>query len=261
VIDLHCHVLPGIDDGPATIEESVAVARVAAEQGTRTIVATPHVNLRYPNRAPGIAAVVEALNERLRAEEVPLEVRPGAEIAMTSLEELSEDELAALTLGGGRWLLMECPFTLAIDGFAAIVRDLRRNGHEVVLAHPERCSGFQRRRDLLEELVEGGALTSITAGSLSGGFGKPVRRMAFDMFDAGIVHNVASDAHDPSYRSPQLAGPVNHAGLGSQLDWLTNAVPAAILAGATPPPPPPREAEPTGEEPGWRRWLSSFGRR
>jgi protein-tyrosine phosphatase len=260
VIDLHCHVLPGIDDGPATIEESVAVARVAAEQGTRTIVATPHVNLRYPNRAPGIAAVVEALNERLRADEVPLEVRPGAEIAMTSLEELSEDELAALTLGGGRWLLMECPFTLAIDGFAAIVRDLRQNGHEVVLAHPERCSGFQRRRDLLAELVELGALTSVTAGSLIGGFGKEVRRMAFDMFDAGLVHNVASDAHDPSYRSPQLAGPVNQAGLRSQLDWLTEAVPAAILAGSSPPPPPPREAEPIVDEPGWRRWLS-FGRR
>ena len=235
------------------------MARVAAEQGTRTIVATPHVNLRHPNRAKRIAAAVDALNERLRDEEVPLEVRPGAEIAMTSLEELSDKQLARLTLGGGRWLLMECPFTLAIDGFAAIVRDLRHKGHEVVLAHPERCSGFQRRRDLLAELVELGALTSITAGSLVGGFGKEVRRMAFEMFDAGLVHNVASDAHDPTYRSPQLAGPINRAGLQSQLDWLTEAVPAAILAGSSPPPPPPRGTEPLAQEPGWRRWLS-FGR-
>jgi protein-tyrosine phosphatase len=235
------------------------MARVAAEQGTRMIVATPHVNLRYPNRAPEIAAAVKKLNKRLRAEEVPLKVRAGAEISMTSLEELSEDELSALALGKGRWLLMECPFTLAIDGFAAIVRDLRDRGHEVVLAHPERCSGFQRRRDLLEELVEAGALTSVTAGSLIGGFGKSVRRMAFDMFDAGLVHNIASDAHDPSYRSPQLAGPVKRAGLGSQLEWLTNAVPASILAGTSPPPPPAREAEPTAEQQGWRRWLP-FGR-
>jgi protein-tyrosine phosphatase len=260
VIDLHCHVLPGIDDGPATIEESVAMARVAAAQGTRTIVATPHINISYPNRAPGIAEAVEALNERLRAEQVPLEVRPGAEIAMTSLEELGDDQLAALTLGGGRWLLMECPFTLAIDGFAAIVRDLRHNGRDVVLAHPERCSGFQRRRDLLAELVELGALTSVTAGSLIGAFGKEVRRVAFEMFRDGLVHNVASDAHDPHHRSPQLAGPVNSAGLRSQLEWLTDAVPAAILAGTSPPPPPPREAEPIVDEPGWRRWLS-FGRR
>jgi protein-tyrosine phosphatase len=260
VIDLHCHVLPGIDDGPATIEESVAMARVAAEQGTRTIVATPHVNTRYPNRAPAITAAVEALNERLRADDVSLEVRAGAEIAMTSLDELSDDELAALTLGGGSWLLLECPFTLAIDGFAALVRDLRHKGHDVVLAHPERCTGFHRRRDLLEDLVEVGVLTSITAGSLIGGFGKPVRRMAFDMVAAGLVHNVASDAHDPNHRSPQLAGPVNRAGLRSQLDWLTNAVPAAILASTSPPPPPPREAESAGEEQGWRRWFS-FGRR
>lgn len=236
------------------------MARVAAEQGTHTIVATPHVNHRYPNRAPAIAAAVDALNERLRADGVPLEVRAGAEIAMTSLEELGEDELAALTLGGGSWLLLECPFTLAIDGFAALVRDLRYHGHDVVLAHPERCSGFQRRRDLLEDLVENGVLTSITAGSLIGGFGKTVRRMAYDMLAAGLVHNVASDAHDPSYRSPQLAGPVNRAGLGSQLDWLTDAVPAAILAGTRPPPSPPREAEPSVAAPGWRRWLS-FGRR
>ena len=236
------------------------MARVAAEQGTRTIVATPHVNGRYPNRAPAIAAAVDALNERLRADEVSLEVRAGAEIAMTSLEELSEDELAALTLGGGSWLLLECPFTLAIDGFAALVRDLRHKGHDIVLAHPERCSGFQRRRDLLEELVEAGTLTSVTAGSLIGSFGKPVRRMAFDMFAAGLVHNVASDAHDPSLRSPQLAGPVNRAGLRSQLDWLTNAVPAAILAGTSPPPPSPPEAESSGEQQGWRRWLP-FGRR
>ena len=236
------------------------MARAAAEQGTRTMIATPHVNLRYPNRAPEIAAVVEELNERLRADEVPLEVRPGGEIAMTSLEDLGDDDLAALTLGGGRWLLMECPFTLAIDGFAAIVRDLRHNGHEVVLAHPERCSGFQRRRDLLDELVELGALTSVTAGSLVGAFGKEVRRMAFEMFDAGLIHNVASDAHDLTYRSPQLAGPVKRAGLGSQLEWLTDAVPAAILAGSQPPPPPPREAEPIVDQLGWRRWLS-FGRR
>lgn len=231
------------------------MVRVAAEQGTRTIIATPHVNLRYPNRAPQIAETVEALNERLRSEGVAVEVRPGAEIAMTSLEGLGDDDLAALTLGGGRWLLMECPFTPAIDGFAAIVRDLRDDGRSIVLAHPERCSGFQHHPQLLEELVEHGVLTSITAGSLVGGFGKEVRRMAFDMFHAGLVHNVASDAHDPSHRSPQLADPLNRAGLRSHLDWLTEEVPAAILTGADPPPAPARDPEPVVEEPGWRRWL------
>jgi protein-tyrosine phosphatase len=255
MIDLHCHVLPAVDDGPATMEESVQLARAAAEQGTTTIVATPHVNVRFPNRAAGIAAAVDAVNERLRDEDVALEVRPGAEIAFTGLEQLSDGELAALGLGGGRWLLIECPFTVAIDGFAAAVRELQAGDHGVVLAHPERCSGFHRHRDVLAALVEEGALTSITASSLTGDFGREPRRMAFDMLHGGLVHNVASDAHDPSYRSPELSAPLERAGLTAQLGWLTGDVPAAILAGADPPPRPEGELPQDPDQRGWRRLL------
>ena len=114
MIDLHCHVLAGVDDGPATLAESVAMARAAAAQGTRTIVATPHVNARFPNRAAQIAAGVAQLNASLREAGVELEVLPGAEIAMTVLDQLDGGELESLGLGGGRWLLIECPFTLAV---------------------------------------------------------------------------------------------------------------------------------------------------
>ena len=109
MIDLHCHVLAGIDDGPATIEESVALARAAAAQGTGTLVATPHVSARYRNEATTIALLVEELNVRLAAEDVALEVLPGAEIAITSVIEIEPSQLERLGLGDGRWLLMEPP--------------------------------------------------------------------------------------------------------------------------------------------------------
>ena len=171
VIDIHSHVLPGIDDGPATIEASIALARAVAQSGTRTLVATPHVSWRHPNDSATIAPLVDELNAHLRTEEIELEIRAGAEIAMTRAAELDPAELARLTLGGGEWLLVECPFTPVATGMDALVFDLQRRGHRVVLAHPERCPAFHRDRRPLELLVHGGVLTSITAGSLVGRFG------------------------------------------------------------------------------------------
>src|SRR5271154_4516392 len=121
VIDLHCHVLPGIDDGPESIEGSVALARAAAAAGTRTIVATPHVNARYRNDAATIARLTAELNRSLQAEGVPVNVLAGAEIAITSVVEIDRPQLDGLTLGGGGWLLMEPPFTPIATGLENIV--------------------------------------------------------------------------------------------------------------------------------------------
>src|SRR5471030_2122865 len=106
MIDLHCHVLASIDDGPATIEGSVALARAAAAAGTTTLVATPHVSARYRNDARTIRRLVDELNTRLEAGGVELEVLPGAEIAITSVIEIEPSELPSLALGDGPWLLM-----------------------------------------------------------------------------------------------------------------------------------------------------------
>ena len=246
MIDLHCHVLPGIDDGPATLRESVELARAAAAQGTRVIVATPHVNARFANRAAAIAAAVARLNQALGDAGVELTVRPGAELAMTSLYELDADELAALALGGagGRWLRLECPFTVAIEGFVGVVGELQRLGHRILLAHPERCNGFQRQPQRLAGLVEAGALASVTASSFDGRFGRDAHRLALAMVEHDLVHNVASDAHDSHRRPPELAAPLLRAGLEGQLDWLTSAIPAAILAGDDAMPPRPQVERP-----------------
>lgn len=255
MIDLHCHVLAGIDDGPQTIEDSLALARAAAAAGTRTIVATPHVSWEYRNRAQAIAGLVEALNRRLRGDGVALEIRPGAEIAMTRVGNIEPDELARLTLGGGGWLLIEPPFTLVASGLDLLIADLQQRGHRVVLAHPERCPAFHADRSMLERLVGSGVLGSLTAGSLDGKFGAPVRRFALELVSDGLVHNVASDAHDESRRPPTIAAELKRAGLAPLAQWLTELVPAAILDGGEIPPRP--EVQSSGRR--RPRWLGGRG--
>jgi protein-tyrosine phosphatase len=256
VIDLHCHVLPGIDDGPATIEGSIALARTALARGTRTIVATPHVSWTYSNDSSTVARAVQRTNAALADARVGIEVLPGAEIAITRAVELDDDELAALSLGGGRWLLIECPFTSVSIGLDGLVVELQERGHRVVLAHPERCPAFLRDPGLLESLVLGGALTSITAGSLVGQFGKTARRYSLGLLEAELVHNVASDAHDAEQRPPGIAGELAQAGYGELTEWLTAAVPSALVAGAEQMPArpaSPASARAAGRRPWWRR--------
>jgi protein-tyrosine phosphatase len=231
VIDLHCHVLPGIDDGPETIEGSLELARAAVATGTSTIVATPHVNWRYENTPETIARAAQALRARLGEEEIALELVTGAEIAMTRVSELREEELGALRLGGGPWLLIEPPFTPVATGLRETVLGLQDRGHRVLLAHPERCPAIHRDPALLRSLVAAGVLTSVTAGSLAGHFGEHVRRFSLRLFEEGLVHNVASDAHDHTNRAPGMAREIEAAGVGALRDWLTASVPAAILEG------------------------------
>ena len=110
-----------------------------------------------------------------------------------------------LGLGGGPWLLVEPPFARTFTRLGPILLDLQRRGHRIVLAHPERCPVFHREPELLEALVDAGALTSLTAGSLVGAFGRDVRRFALELVRTGMAHNVASDAHDELKRPPVIA--------------------------------------------------------
>ena len=140
MIDLHCHILPGIDDGPGTIEGSLgAFARAAAAAGINTIVATPpHVNGRYHNEAATIAPLVEEVNALLAAEDVAVEVLPRVPRSRTSAAEIEPGELSPLRLGAGPWLLIEPPFATVAVGLDTAVGEIQRSGHRVLLAHPER---------------------------------------------------------------------------------------------------------------------------
>ena len=238
MIDLHCHVLPGIDDGPETIEGSLALARAAVAAGIGTLVATPHVNSRTPNDAATIARLVGELNARLAEERVALDVLTGAEIAISQLAQIEPEELDRLGLGGGRWLLVEPPFTPVAVALEGLVLGLLRDGHRVVLAHPERCPALRRDPRAIRSLAADGVLMSITAGSLVGRFGGEVRRFALELAREELVHNVTSDAHDSVDRPPGLAEELEQAGLAPLAEWLTQAVPAAILGGEEIPPRP-----------------------
>ncbi len=258
MIDLHTHVLPGIDDGPETIEDSVELARAAVAAGTRTLIATPHVSWAYPNDANTIGERVDELRARLDAEGIALELRAGAELAMTRLVDMDAEELQPLGLGGGNWLLVEPPFSPTITGLAPLIYELQRQGREILLAHPERCPAFHREPETLRELVNRGVLTSVTAGSLVGRFGGEVRRFALRMAREHLIHNVASDTHDPVRRPPGIATELRKSGLGPLEAWLTEEVPAAILSGVSGAEIPPR---PEVELPGVETVRSTWWRR
>ena len=244
MIDLHCHIIPGVDDGPASLEDTLALARAHVAAGVGRVTATPHVSWDMPTSGERMRAGVAEVNAALQVEGIALEVLHGGELAMTRVVDLPDEEIDAFRLGGGPYLLVESPLTPAATGFEHVLYQLQAKGHRIVLAHPERCPGFQREPDRLESLVHGGALTSITAGALVGRFGSTVERFAHRLVADGLVHNVASDAHDTRRRPPGIRREVEEAGYGELADWWCEEVPAAIIAGdeipSGPPPPAPR---------------------
>jgi len=234
------------------MDGSLALARAARAAGIDTLVATPHVSARYNNDAGTIARLVDELNGRLVEEEVDVEIVAGAEIAITRVAEIDAARLSRLGLGGSHWLLMEPPFTPIAPGLETMLLDVQDRGHGVVLAHPERCPAFHRDREMLGRLVGAGMLLSLTAGSFVGRFGSEVRRFALELAHEGMLHNVTSDAHDRDRRPPGLSAELEQAGLRPLADWLTEAVPAAILSDEEPP---PRPALALPATPARRSWL------
>ena len=203
------------------------MARAAAAVGVETIVATPHVSSRYAPAARDIRATAAELIVELAAQDIVMSVVTGAELSIAKALELDDEELAALRLGGGPYLLVECPLGEEEDAedVAARLRAVRERGHPLVLAHPERAPAFMREIGCLRRLVADGMLVSVTAGALTGGFGHERRLFATRLVREGLVHDVASDAHNHTDRS-------HYSLLQSAQDkWYTRDAPAAILAG------------------------------
>lgn len=242
-VDLHSHVLPGVDDGPATLEGSLALARAAETAGTAVLAATPHINDDRFIEPAAVPGAVADLNRHLAAAGIGIEVVQGGEIALPRVLDLGDADLAALALGGGPFLLLESPLAAVAGGFEALIYDVLGRGHAVLLAHPERCPAFQRDPARLMRLVEAGVLVQLTAGALMGAFGSRVREFSLSLLSDDVVHVVASDAHDAVRRPPGVAAAVGAAerdvpGITARATWLTEDAPAAILAGAPLPEPP-----------------------
>jgi protein-tyrosine phosphatase len=252
VIDLHCHILPGIDDGPTDLEGSLAMAREHVARGTSTVIATPHVSWDYPNTADEIAGHVRELNAAIASEGIPLEVLPGAEVALTRAVDMSAEQLAALRLGGGPWLLLEAPIAVDSPGVEGLIGIVQSRGVRVLLAHPERCASFHTDPELLARTVANGCLAQVTANALNGFFGRTVQAAARRYLDAGLVHVVSSDSHDATHRAPGLRHEMEAAGYGPLADWMGHDVPRALLDGVPVPPRPAFEPEAPKRRRFWR---------
>ena len=238
MIDLHCHILPGIDDGALDLPDSLAMARVAADDGIETIAATPHIRHDHDVRIPELPKRVAEVNAELRRNEVPVTVVTGGEVAETALDGLSEEELRAVTLGGGGWILLEPRPGPLGDSLVGAVNGLRERGHGALIAHPERHVSS----DMLERiraLIATGALIQCTAAYLVSG---PPRKGMLALAAAGLIHVLASDAHSshggrPLRISDGLAVLEQIDLLSPHLDWIAREAPAAILRGERPEPP------------------------
>jgi protein-tyrosine phosphatase len=239
VIDLHAHILPGLDDGPANLDVSAELAEVAVADGTRVLAATSHVNRGFALRPDELAQARRGVVERLAMDGIALDVVQGGEIALSRLPDLDDDDLRALTLGGGRWLLLECPLSPRSPSLEPSVSYLRGRGFEVLLGHPERSPTFMRGPEALDRLVGLGALAQVTSSSFTGRFGEPVRRAAFAMLERGLVHVISSDAHHPVHRPPTLGVALEAMQRRyeadwtpeAQFEWMTVSAPGALLAG------------------------------
>ena len=243
MIDLHSHILPGLDDGPADLEGSLALARAAVATGTHTIAATPHVDSDYNVKPADRDRPMSRLVEAIRAEGLPLEVVPGAEIALDRYIDLSPEEIDALRLGDGEFLLLECPLASAAGAFDRFLAALLSRGVRMLLAHPERCPDFQRQPERLAALIDGGAIAQVTSGSLAGRFGRTVQQASLHMLAQGLVHDLSSDAHDATGRGPDLQAGLDAAarelpGSAVLADWLAVDVPDAVISGKPIPPRP-----------------------
>jgi protein-tyrosine phosphatase len=232
VIDLHSHVLPGLDDGARTLEDSCELARSALRDGITTIAATPHVRADFPTTAGQMEAGVEAVRAALAEAAVEVEIVPGGEIALDTLPTLSREDLARFTLGAsGRYLLVEFPYGGWPLDLEQRIFELLATGLTPVLAHPERSRDVQRDPRRLERAVSGGALVQMTAAALDGRLGRRTKATATRLLELGLVHLVASDAHTPDIRAVGLSSARKAIGDAEVARWLLEGAPAAILAG------------------------------
>jgi protein-tyrosine phosphatase len=230
MIDLHSHILRGIDDGARTLEDSLDIARAAVSEGIETIAATPHVRDDWPTEAALMEERLVELTAALEAEEIPLEVVPGGEISIGHLTLLDPGELRRFALGGSRYLLVETPYYGWPHVLPHLLVSLRHQGFVAVLAHPERNADVAANPRVLDPLVESGVLIQVTAASLDGRIGRRAYECARLLIREGSAHLLASDAHHASVREVGMTEAATRVDNPALARWLTWEVPAAILA-------------------------------
>jgi protein-tyrosine phosphatase len=243
MIDLHAHILPGLDDGVSTVEEACELARRAAADGVTAIAATPHVREDYPTTPAQMEAAVGALRQNLRVADIAVDILPGGEIALDRLSLLDREDLLRFSLAqSGRYLLVEFPYVGWPLALETSLWKVQAAGLVPIIGHPERNREVQERPGLLAPIVAGGTLVQVTAASLDGRLGRSSQRTALALLKDGAAHLIASDAHGAAVREAGLADAVAAVDDAPLARYLTEEVPAAIVAGDTLPMRPDRTA-------------------
>jgi protein-tyrosine phosphatase len=241
VIDLHTHILPGLDDGAPDLEAALDLARESFEQGVSVIAATPHVRPDFPAVEPStIATETESLQRHLEAAAIPLRLVPAGEVDLTWAVEAPQDALRLVSYAGcGAWVLVETPYGPLPSLFEALLEELRFQDLEILLAHPERNPSFQDEPKRLRALVDRGIYIQVTAASLASRRRCKSRQLALALVKEGLAHVIASDAHSAGVRSSLRAGLLAAAREDPvRAHWMVTDAPAAILEAERPHGPP-----------------------
>ena len=206
LVDIHCHLLAGLDDGPRTDEEALQMCRTAYEDGTRIIAAGAHQNEQWAENTPErIRQAARSLAERLRAHDIPLTTFPCAEVMVQPEIEVAWQQQQLMSVADrGQYLLIEMPHALYVD-LRAIVGRLRQVGIRPILAHPERSPELLHGNGQIEELIHAGSLVQASAKSITHPRDRRDERALKDWFKRGIVHFLGSDGHSPNRRLPKMA--------------------------------------------------------
>jgi protein-tyrosine phosphatase len=203
MIDIHCHILPGVDDGAKDLNDSIAMAKVAVEEGINSIIATPHYNSgKYETNKSQILQDVEELNKALVQHQIPLKILPGQEprIYGEMLEGYHTGQLISLN-NTGKYIFVELPSNHVPRYTEKLLFDIQLQGLTPIIVHPERNTEIIENPDILYNLVKKGACTQVTAASLTGHFGKKIKKFSYQLIEANLTHFVASDAHNVTSRS------------------------------------------------------------
>jgi protein-tyrosine phosphatase len=237
LIDLHCHILPGVDDGPSDAAESLSMARQAVADGIKTIVATPHtLNGVYYNPFHSVADQVARLREIFLKNRLALDLYPGSEsyICFQMVQQVSTGEVGTIN-GNGSYVLVEFPFQTIPSGTKDELFQLKLKGITPIIAHPERNLVIQHQLEILYELTAMGCLIQITAMSITGELGEKAMSCAHRLLDLRLAHVIASDAHSADTRPPLLSPAVEVAGRimasANEAEAMVSTLPRAILTG------------------------------
>lgn len=205
MIDIHSHVLPGLDDGAATMEDAIAMAQAAASEGIATIIATPHHrNGAYDNPKSSVLPLAAELNDELKRRGIALTVLPGQEVRLHGdlLDGFHRHEV--MTLAYTPYILIEFPPDHVPKYAEQLLFDMQVNGLIPIIAHPERNAEIIEQPERLYQLVKRGALAQLTASSVTGHFGKKIKTFSFQLIEANLAHFIASDAHNITNRPFRL---------------------------------------------------------